>query len=101
MAIACELVVGGVAQHVCMNLKRKVSDFIALQQRARNYELKNLARTLVDPEHAGVAIEAFNRIIGHVAGAAEDLHSAIGNARYGLGTEILRGRGKISGIVSR
>src|SRR5258706_3481889 len=54
--------------------------------------LLDLRRALVKPEQPGVTVEMLDRVIRHVAGAAEDLYRAIGDAADHLAGEMLAAR---------
>src|SRR4051812_1303761 len=62
----------------------------ALQEAAGEDEALDLARPLPDPVYANLAPEARDRVLGHVATAAEDLEGAVDDAPRGLGGEELR-----------
>ena len=63
---------------------------------ARDERLLNLARAFIDAEQSHVAIEALDSILFHVAGAAEDLHRAIGDAAHHFAGEQLCSRTRAS-----
>ena len=56
-------------------------------------QLLDLAGTFVDAEQADVAVEPLDAVIGDIAGAAEDLDGAVGDAADHLAGEIFGGRG--------
>src|SRR5215204_213499 len=62
----------------------------ALQKAAGEDEALDLARPLPDPVDADLAPEARDRVLGHVATAAEDLEGAVDDAPGRLGGEELR-----------
>src|SRR5690606_30189034 len=64
----------------------------ALEQLAGDDEALDLRGALVDPEQAGVAVEALDARLAHVAHAAVDLDAAIRDASQPLRGEELRGR---------
>ena len=47
---------------------------------ARDDSLLDLSRALVNTKQANIAIETFDLIFGHIAGASMNLHGAIGDA---------------------
>src|SRR5260221_4239092 len=54
--------------------------------------LLDLRRPLVEAEQPCVAVEMLDRVIRHVAGAAEDLYRAVGDAADHLAGEVLEAR---------
>ena len=56
-------------------------------------ELLDLAGAFVEAQQADVAVEALDCVFGHVAGAAVDLHGAVGDLADHFGAEQLAGRG--------
>ena len=55
-----------------------------------DHDLLDLAGAFVDAEQAGVAVEALDGDAAHVAGAAVNLHGAVGDPADGLAGEVLR-----------
>jgi hypothetical protein len=62
------------------------------QHLARDDQLLDLRGALVDAEQAHVAVEALDRVVRDVAGAAVDLHRAVGDPADHLGGEVLAHR---------
>src|SRR5262245_61874510 len=78
-------------EKVCVPFFSSVT-FDSLDHVARDHELLDLAGAFVDAEQPHVAIEPLDAVVGHVTGAAVDLHRAIGDTPAHLGGEILAAR---------
>src|SRR5690606_28761885 len=74
-------------------LSRSPASAAVLDGFAGDDHLLDLAGALVGPEDGHVAIEAFDAVVGDIAGAAEGLHCAVGDPADHFRGEILRGRG--------
>src|SRR5258708_5906518 len=67
------------------------------QHAAGDDDLLDLAGTFVDPEQPDIPVEALDGIIGDIAGAAMDLHRALGHAADHLAGEELAAGGEGGG----
>src|SRR3954447_19779412 len=65
----------------------------ARNHRPADQDLLDLRGALVEPEEARVAIEMLDRVVRHVAGAAEDLHGPVGDAADHLAGEVFAASG--------
>src|SRR4051794_21415758 len=73
---------------------RRIGPLLAkVSDRPRHDFLHDLARAAVDPLHPGVAPEAGDGVLVHVAGAAVELEGGVADLPLQLGVEELGGRG--------